>query len=116
MMRKVIEWVGGPLPITAPDCPKSVEVRLFHNAGQKLFHIMLVNLTTNPLITAGPDPAVIRYITPHKGLRLSLALSQPVKAVRSLIGTDLQHDMNENKLVINVPELTLYESIVIEYA
>jgi len=111
LMLRTIEWTGGPPPVSTPDCPRSVEVRLFHNLGQKRFHLMLVNLTTNPLITA----AVVRYITPHKGLKLSLPVSDAVKGVYSLIGSALEHEVNDGSLDIEIPKLGLYESIVIEY-
>ncbi|MFC1719251.1 alpha-amylase family protein, partial [Candidatus Poribacteria bacterium] len=81
LFLKSVLWAGGQPPLEAPDCPRSVEVRLFHDQERQMFHILLVNLTTNPLINTGGGPAVVRYVTPHKGLRLLLRVDGQVTGV-----------------------------------
>jgi hypothetical protein len=115
LLLRAVKWAGGPLLLTTPDCPKTVEVRLFRNEAQKLSHLMLVNLTTNPLIPAGGDPAVVRYITPHKELRLAIRPEGTVKSVRSLIGSEVGYEEESGLLYLHLPVLDLYESIVVEY-
>jgi hypothetical protein len=116
LLTRAIRWAGGPPPLEAPDCPPSVEVRLFHNQERKAFHIMLVNLTTNPLIFLEKyGPAVVRYVTLHKGLRLALRLDAEVKAVRSLVGAEVRHRREAGEVLIDLPLLDLYDSLVVEY-
>ena len=96
--------------------PRSVEVRLFHSEERRATHIMLVNLTTNPLIQMGIDPAVVRYITPHKGLHLTLRSESKVKRVRSLIGTRVMYREEDGMVHLELPSLDLYDSIIVEYS
>jgi hypothetical protein len=114
LMRSIL-WAGGPPPLEAPDCPRSVEVRLFHSEERRAFHILLVNLTTNVLISPGDRIGVVRYVTPHKGLRLALRPGTKVKAVHSLIGNEVQHKVEDGTVLLEVPLLDLYDSIVVEY-
>ena len=114
LLVRSILWAGGPPPLETPDCPRSVEVRLFHSEGRRAYHILLVNLTTNPLIRMGVDPAVVRYITPHKGLRLTLRLDRQVKAVRSLVGTEARYSEEDGDVFLELPILDLYGSIVVD--
>jgi hypothetical protein len=114
MVRSVL-WAGGLLPLETPDCPRSVEVRLFHSRKRHLFQIVLVNLTTNPLVRAGSNPGVIRYITPQKGLRLRLRTDVKVKTLSSLVGVEVQHKVEDGTVLIDLPLLDLYDSIVVEY-
>jgi hypothetical protein len=94
-----------------------VEVRLFHSEKRRAFHVMLVNLTTNPLVWLERwGAAVVRYVTPHKGLRIALRLDVEVTAARSLIGGEVRHRQENGMLTLEVPLLDLYESIVVEYA
>jgi hypothetical protein len=116
LITRAIMWAGGPPPLETPDCPRSVEVRLFHSEKRRAFHVMLVNLTTNPLVfTEKYGPAVVRYVTPHKGLRLALSLDREVRAVRSLIGTEVRHEATDGTVILELPLLDLYDSIVVEY-
>ena len=114
LMRSVL-WAGGQPPLEAPDCPRSVEVRLFHNPKRHVFQILLVNLTTNPLINVGGGPGVIRYVTPHKGLRLLLKTDRKVTGVESQLGSVVDYRVNDGIVEIELPLLDLYDSIVIKY-
>jgi len=67
-------------------------------------------------------PSTIRYVTPHKGLRLALRLDgAKVKAVHSLIGTQVRHEEESGEsvenatIILELPLLDLYDSIVVEY-
>lgn len=116
LLVRAIVWAGGPVPLETPDCPRSVEVRLFHSEKRRAFHVMLVNLTTNPLVFAEKwSPSTVRYVTPHKGLRLALRLDAEVRSVRSLIGTEVRHKVEGGMVVLELPLLDLYDSIVVEY-
>jgi hypothetical protein len=117
LLARSIVWAGGPPPLETPDCPRSVEVRLFHSGERRAFHIMLVNLTTNPLVFMEKwGPSTVRYVTPHKGLRLALRLDAGVKGVRSLIGTEVRYEAEDGMVILELPLLDLYDSIVVEYA
>jgi len=115
LLVRSIVWAGGPPPLEASDCPRSVEVRLFHSEKRKAFHIVLVNLTTNPLAPAAGNPGVVRYITPHKGLHLALRSERSVKSVRSLIGTEVEYMEEGGMVLLELPCLDLYDSIIVEY-
>jgi hypothetical protein len=114
MVRSVL-WAGGQPPLEAPDCPRSVEARLFHDREQRMFQIMLVNLTTNSLINVGGGPAVVRYVTPHKGLRLLLKTDVKMISAESQIGSVVHHKINNGSVEIELPLLDLYDSILIRY-
>ena len=116
LLVRAILWAGGPPPLETPDCPRTVEVRLFYSKKRRASHIMLINLTTNPLIRIGIDPAVVRYITPHKGVCLTLHSEAKVSAVRSLIGTEVHLQEESGMVHLELPILDLYDSIVVEYS
>jgi hypothetical protein len=116
LLVRSITWAGGPPPLETMDCPRSVEVRLFRSQKRRAFHIMLVNLTTNPLVFMEKwGPSTVRYVTPHKGVRLALRLEAEVKAVRSLIGTEVRYKEEDGMVILELPLLDLYDSIVVEY-
>jgi hypothetical protein len=115
LLVRAILWAGGQPPLEAPDCPRSVEVRLFYSEERRATQILLVNLTTNPLIQMGIDPAVVRYVTPHKSLRLTLRAEEEVRTVRSLIGTQVTYRQEEGMVHLELALLDLYDSIVVEY-
>lgn len=115
LLLRAVLWAGGPSPIETPECPPTVEVRIFHDDARNAYHIILVNLTTNPLLRADPfNPGVVRYVTPQKGLQFVLRVDQEIKTVRSLIGGKVDHRKNGNKVIIDLPLLDLYESILVE--
>jgi hypothetical protein len=115
LLVNAVCWAGGALPLEALDCPRSVEVRLFYSQKRRAFQILLVNLTTNPLVFMEKwSPSTVRYVTPHKGVRLALRLDAKVKAVRSLIGTEVKYEQDDGMVILELPLLDLYESIVVE--
>jgi hypothetical protein len=116
LLVRSILWAGGESPLDTLDCPRSVEVRLFHNRSRKAYHIMLVNQTTNPLVfMAKWSPSTVRYVTPQKGLRLALRVGANVIAVRSLVGSEVGYSVEDGVLLLDLPLLDLYESIVVEH-
>ena len=80
-----------------------------------MFQILLVNLTTNPLVSAGGGPGVVRYVTPHKGLRLLLRAAEKVTNVKSQLGSAVRHKVSDGIVEIELPMLDLYDSILVEY-
>jgi hypothetical protein len=90
-------------------------VRLFHSQKRRMFQILLVNLTTNALVRAGGGPGVVRYVTPHKGLRLRLRTDKKVTNVKSQIGSAVHHTVNDGDVEIELPLLDLYDSLLVEY-
>lgn len=115
LLVRSIRWAGGPPPLETPDCPRSVEVRLFHSQRRRAFLILLVNLTTNRPIYVGRGPGVVRYVTPQKGLRLALRADAGVQAVCSLVGAQVQHQAQDDVILLELPILDLYDSIIVEY-
>jgi hypothetical protein len=115
LMIRAIEWAGGDLPIVVVDCPRTVEVRLFHNPERRLFQLILVNLSTNPLIDVGYGPAVVRYVTPHKGLRLVLRTEERIVGATSQIGSQVNLEVTESGVEIELSRLDLYDSLLVEY-
>lgn len=89
---------------------------MFHNQRRRAFQILLVNLTTNRPVYVGRGPGVVRYVTPQKGLRLALRTDMRVKAVSSLVGAEVRHKREDGMVVLEVPVLDLYDSIVVEVA
>ena len=39
LMTRAIMWAGGPPPLEIPECPRSVEVRLFYSEKRRAFHL-----------------------------------------------------------------------------
>jgi len=115
LLARAVVWAGGEPVLTAPVCPRSVEVRVFHNAQDRAYQVMLVNLTTNPLVQVGGGPAVIRYVTPHRGLRLELRTGRKIRTVESQIGSEVAHTDLDGGVAIELPLLDLYESLVVKY-
>ena len=115
LMLRAVLWAGGSPPLEAPDCPRSVEVRLFHDEKGKTLQLLLVNLTTNPLVRPPGSCGVIRYVTPHKCLRLALRTGKKVKAASSLVGAEVHYAIERETVFLEVPLLDLYESILLEY-
>lgn len=113
LVRSVL-WAGGPPPLETPDCPRSVEVRVFHSPKRRMFQILLVNLTTNALVRASGGPGVVRYVTPHKGLRFRLRTDEKVTHVQSQIGSEVQYRVNGHAVEIELPLLELYDSLLVQ--
>ena len=91
-------------------------MRLFHNAEQRVFQLLVVNVTTNPLTNVGYGPGVVRYVTPHKGLQFVLKTDETVRDVRSQIDSEVSWEAVDRGVQIDLPLLDLYESVLIEYA
>ena len=115
LMIRALRWAGGHPPLDALDCPRSMEIRLFHNAAQRVDQLILVNLTTNPLIGVGGGPAVVRYVTPQKGLHIKLRTHKKVSGVRSQIGSEVKRKQVDDGVEIELPVLDLYDSLLVEY-
>ena len=115
LLMGAVRWLGGPLPVAADDCPRSVEVRLFHHHDQRRLILLLINLTTNPLVPSSAGPAVVRYVTPVKGLRFRLTTPGPATAVRSLLGGSPTSKSSEDGIVVDLPQLDLYDCLTVEY-
>jgi len=115
IMLNSVLWAGGGCPLESPQIPRSVEVRLFHNPERKIYQILLVNLTVNPLVRPPGGWGVVRYVTPHKDLTLVLRTSAKVRAVGSLLGADVRYEAKAQNVTIRLPLLDLYESLTVEY-
>jgi hypothetical protein len=111
LMLNAVLWAGGPPPLEAPDVPPSVEVRLLHHPGRKSFQVLLVNLTTSPLLRPPGSWGVVRYVTPHRQLRLSLRTDAKVTSARSLLGTEVRFTTDGEMVHLDLPVLDLYDSI-----
>ena len=111
-----ILWVGGQPPLRTPDCPRTVEVNLFHDKEQKAYHLLLINQTTNPLVWIQKySPSVVRFITPHKDLEFEIRLEGTVTETKSLMGTEVQSKQEGEILHVKLRHLDLYDSLVVEY-
>lgn len=111
-----ITWAGGQPPLTTLDCPRTVEVRLYHNQKRKSYHLMLINQTTNPLVWIQKySPSVVRYVTPHKDLEIEIRMDEDVKEVRSLVESQIQFRQEAGNLILQLSYLDLYDSLVVEY-
>ena len=113
LMVASVLWAGGTPPLETIDCPHTVEVRLFHDAERRRFQVILVNQTTNPLVRVANN-GVVRYVTPQKGLRIALNTDLAVKQVRSVVGTDVQCHADDGQVILDIPVLDLYDSILVE--
>jgi hypothetical protein len=110
-----VRWLGGPVPVAAIDCPRSVEVRLFDDSDRRRLILLLVNLTTNPLVPSSAGPAVVRYVTPQKAIRLRVATPGPATGTQSLLGGTPTIEPCENGVVVDLTEVDLYDCLTIEY-
>ncbi len=115
LLMSTVRWLGGPLQLSIGECPRSVEVRLFHHPSRRAFILLLVNLTTNPLVPSSAGPAVVRYVTPQKGIRLHLRLPAPFRSVQSPLGGSPMAVRDDLGVAVDLPELDLYECVVVEY-
>jgi hypothetical protein len=115
LLRSIL-WAGGDPFLKTIHCPRSVEVRVFHSEERQVYLIMLINLTTNPLTQADDfNPGVIRYVTPHNDVRLVVRIDEKVTGVRSLIGSEVELVEQAGEVTIRLPQLDLYESLLVEY-
>jgi len=114
LLLRAIRWAGGPPPLEAPDCPPPVEVRLFRSAKRRVFQILLTNLATNAFYRE-VWPGVIRYVIPHKGLRLNLRTKVKVKKASSLLGAKVEYSAKGGSIQLELSALDLYDSILLEY-
>ncbi len=115
LMLRSILWAGGEPPLRAPNCPSSVEVRLFANPEDGLYQVLLVNQTTNPLVRSPGGWGVVRYVTPQKGLVLAIRTDGVARNASSLKGTDVTVEaMEDGWTRLLIPSLDLYDSITIE--
>jgi hypothetical protein len=115
LMLRAVLWAGGDPPITTPDCPASVEVRLLHNEAQRTYQILLVNLTCNPLTQTPGGWGVVRYITPQKQLQLALNVDETITGATGLLAGDLTCAERDGHVIIDLPVLDMYESILLTY-
>lgn len=113
MVNTILE-VGGPCPLRAPDCPPTVEIRLFHNRSQRCYQMILTNLTVNSFYKE-IWPGVIRYVIPQKQVKIELNTRRKIKRVRSQLGNRLKHKIVPNGVKVTLETLDLYESIVLSY-
>ncbi len=112
-MLGAVKWAGGAVPFEAPDCPASVEVRPWRHAGDKRCELLVVNLTTNALTRGQGGAGVIRYVTPHKGIRLRLAMEGKVRSAASLLGTEVSFRQQGGVVEIELAVLHLYDKITL---
>ena len=116
LLINTVKWAGGPVPLSTPDVPASVEVRLFHDVVNRKYMVLLVNQTTNPLSAPGEAHiGVIRYITHHKNIELVLHSDVEAHSIVSLKGSSVKYTSDEGALHIHLDKLSLYDCIVIEY-
>jgi hypothetical protein len=116
LLINTVQWLAGPSPITTTDCPRSVEVRVSHDAVNRFFVILLVNLTTNPLVPSSAGPAVVRYVTPLKGLAMHLDTPTSATRVYSVLNGNPTFSSTETGMRIQLPHLDLYECLIVEYS
>ena len=55
----------------------------------------------------------MRYVTPHKGVRLLLRTDMKVASVESQLGSVVHHQVNDGVVEIELPLLDLYDSILV---
>jgi hypothetical protein len=60
-------------------------------------------------------PGVVRYVTPHKGLRLWLRTDKKITDVQSQLGSAAHYTANDKGVEIELPMLDLYDSLLVEY-
>ena len=95
---------GEPLPIEV-DCPQTVEIELRRQPNRLLIH--LVNNT-------GDMQRPMSEIIPLRDIHISVR-TQPIKRVHALRAqTDLQFSQEEGVVSFSLPNLGLYEVLVLE--
>jgi len=115
MLLRAVLWAGGPPPVEAPDCPRSVEVRLFHNPQRKTYQLLLVNLTTNALTRGAGGPGVVRYVIPQRDIRLRLLIPESIRRISGLAGAEPEVTTGGGRVDVRLAELDLYEALLVEY-
>lgn len=108
-------WAGGRPPLETPDCPPTVEVRLFHNAARRRLQVILVNQTTGRLVRVANN-GVVRHVTPQRGLQLVLNVDVTATRTSSVVGSEVVCSTQGGKLFLDIPLVDLYDSILVEYA
>jgi hypothetical protein len=116
LMENAVLWAGGKPPISTRDVPNSVEVRPFHDKNRARVTLLLVNHSTNPLSAPGDARiGVIRYITPHRNLKLLLPIDGAVRSVTSLAGNRVKYTREGGAILIELSYLHLYDAIIVDY-
>jgi len=116
MLERTILWAGGPSILETPEIPPPVEIRIFHNLSKKLYTILMINHNTSPLVRGKHEGiGVIRYIVPHKNIEFTFSPGIIPADIRDFDGNSVPFKIMDNKVHINLPELDLYEGIIIKY-
>ncbi len=116
LLEKTILWAGGPPILETPDIPPPVEIRIFHNPFRKLYTILMINHTTSPLVRGKYESiGVIRYIVPHKNIELKFTPGIIPSETKDLKGNNVPFKIIDDQIQINLPELELYEGIILKY-
>jgi len=116
LMENAVTWAGGTPPISTRNVPNSVEVRLFREKNRGQVILLLVNHSTNPLSAPGDAHiGVIRYITPHRNLKLQLLMNGTVRSVTSLAGNAVKYTREKGELLIELSYLHLYDALIVDY-
>jgi len=119
-------WAGGE-PVLKVDAPTTVEATFFEQEGRKIIH--LLNHTYDQMFPA-PGTAVygdfsrgvtraITDIVPVSDIRLLFKIpdGMKVRRIHSMLGNkDVGHELENQKVVLNVPKLVEYEAYVIEFS
>ena len=72
-------------------------------------------ISLRKVVPSSAGPAIVRYVTPLKGIRLRLAIPAPARTIRSLLGGSPTLEPCEDGVVVDLPELDLYDCLTIEY-
>ena len=111
LVIEAVKWAGGDLPVVAENVPESVDLAVYYDPKKKAYTILLANLTTNQF-----QPIKrVKYVVPLANLRLSvLHPKAEVKNVISVNGTNVEWQICNNRIEVTIPELHIYEGVVIE--
>ena len=117
LLRNVVAWAGGPLPVETSHVPPTVQLSLNRSEDGDRLVVVLVNKTTHPLGRAPLQGGSIRYVVPVSNLELRIDTSgRRVLRVATASGQDAGLSQTDGQATLTLPELPVAEGLVLELA
>ena len=115
LLRNIVLWAGGPLPVIAANVPSSVHLSHSRSKDGDRLITVVTNQTTNPLKVSHPArPGSIRYVVPVTDLELRFdTQGRRVKTVETASRHPADLELRQDVAVVKIPRLHVAECLVL---